>query len=206
MSRVPNVQIGAVVGSRDSPILVQVFLDFSCPYSRKMFTVLFKEVIPVFRHRVAFVLHNQVQPWHFQSTFLHEAFLAVNKISPDRAWPFAHVLFEHQESVFGDEKMFNKSRGDIYKEIMKLVRTDPAINVAQIEQQLTPVPEKNNENPIIMEFKQGVKYTRTLGVHVSPTVLINGLIDDSISSSWTFAQWNEYLLRFPALADMVKPQ
>ena len=31
------------------------------------------------------------------------------------------------------------------------------------------------------------------GVHVSPTVLFNGVPENSISSGWTIEQWEEWL-------------
>jgi hypothetical protein len=38
-----------------------------------------------------------------------------------------------------------------------------------------------------------VKFSRQNGVHVSPTVLWDGLIAGEISSSWADKEWNEFL-------------
>ena len=37
------------------------------------------------------------------------------------------------------------------------------------------------------------RFCRKNGIHVSPTVYVNGLEDGRISSGWTLAQWQEYL-------------
>jgi hypothetical protein len=34
---------------------------------------------------------------------------------------------------------------------------------------------------------------RLVGVHVSPTVIFNGIVENSISSGWTKEQWDEWL-------------
>lgn len=38
-----------------------------------------------------------------------------------------------------------------------------------------------------------VKYSRQNGIHVSPTVLWDGLIANEISSSWGEREWTEFL-------------
>ena len=30
-------------------------------------------------------------------------------------------------------------------------------------------------------------------MHVTPTVMVNGVVDDSISSGWSLEQWTSYL-------------
>ena len=41
------------------------------------------------------------------------------------------------------------------------------------------------------DLKYYLKISRQNSIHVSPTVLINGLIDNEVSSSWTLEQWQE---------------
>lgn len=36
------------------------------------------------------------------------------------------------------------------------------------------------------------RYCRKNGVHVSPTVYVNGIEDGRVSSGWTLEQWQEY--------------
>ena len=42
---------------------------------------------------------------------------------------------------------------------------------------------------VTQQLKWAVKYHRVRGVHVTPTVFINGIEADDISSSWDSAQW-----------------
>jgi hypothetical protein len=43
------------------------------------------------------------------------------------------------------------------------------------------------------EMKVLVKMNRMQGVHVTPTVVFDGVVDNSISSSFTSEQWAEWL-------------
>lgn len=54
---------------------------------------------------------------------------------------------------------------------------------------------RNVGNKITNELKWHVKLGRQTGIHVSPTVLFDGIIDSDISSGWTFDQWKEWLAK-----------
>ena len=51
----------------------------------------------------------------------------------------------------------------------------------------------NSGNSLTADVKYHIKYSRKHGVHVSPTVFVNGLEEEEISSSWTKEQWNDFL-------------
>ena len=42
-------------------------------------------------------------------------------------------------------------------------------------------------------YLRAVKFSRQNGIHVSPTVLWDGLIANEISSSWGEREWTEFL-------------
>ncbi|KAK4702733.1 hypothetical protein P7C70_g3486, partial [Phenoliferia sp. Uapishka_3] len=58
----------------------------------------------------------------------------------------------------------------------------------------TKVGKSNGGTPVTPDLKLAIKYGRQNGVHVTPTVALDGLIDGSISSSFTDADWKKYLL------------
>ena len=53
---------------------------------------------------------------------------------------------------------------------------------------------KNYGNSVTNDLKWHIKYYRHNHIHVSPTVLVNGLIDNDIGSSWTLDQWKKLIL------------
>jgi len=51
----------------------------------------------------------------------------------------------------------------------------------------------NNGNGVTNDLKVLVKMNRMQGVHVTPTVVFNGVVENGISSSFTGEQWEEWL-------------
>lgn len=171
---------------------VELFLDFLCPFCKKMWNVLWNEVMPTYKDEtnVDFVVQNVVQPWHPQNTLLHEVTLAARALSERAFFACANALYAKQEE-FSDEKLWDKSRQQIYDLMVEIV----APNVAEVlckpedvvrEELLKKLAIDAPER--MLPMKLAAKYHRTNGVHVTPTVFINGL-DADIGSSWTKEQW-----------------
>jgi protein-disulfide isomerase len=51
----------------------------------------------------------------------------------------------------------------------------------------------NSGNGVTDDVKVQVKANRLTGVHVTPTVVFDGVVNNEISSSWTVEQWEEWL-------------
>lgn len=51
----------------------------------------------------------------------------------------------------------------------------------------------NTGNGVTDDVKVLVKMGRLTGVHVSPTVVFDGVVNGEISSSWSVEQWEEWL-------------
>lgn len=66
--------------------------------------------------KVKFVWFNLIQPWHPQSTMLHEASLAVKKLDATKFDAFCGLLFDRQPE-FVDKVTFDKSRKQIIQEL-----------------------------------------------------------------------------------------
>ncbi|KAI9668847.1 MAG: hypothetical protein M1831_000917 [Alyxoria varia] len=185
---------------------IELYLDYVCPFSAKQFLTLNNQFLPSistakkpYTNNVQFIFRQQIQPWHPSSTLAHEAGLAVLKLSPDSFWKFSAKLFESQKEYF-DVSVVNEKRNDTYKRLAKL-----AGSVGVDEEQvlgLLKIPEKAGEdgslnagNGVTNDVKIIVKMARLSGVHVSPTVLVDGVVEGNISSSFTAEQWDEWLTK-----------
>ena len=102
---------------------IELYLDYVCPFSAKMFSTLYNSVLPSvpkkYPAKVQFLFRQQIQPWHPSSTLVHEAGAAVLRLAPDKFWPFSDALFEHQKEFF-DVSVVHEARNDTYKRLAKL--------------------------------------------------------------------------------------
>ncbi|RMZ83429.1 hypothetical protein DV737_g1592, partial [Chaetothyriales sp. CBS 132003] len=169
----------------------------------KLFNTFYNHVYPTLRAKysspgIRVIFRQQIQPWHPSSTLVHEAGAAVLRTAPDRFWEFSRVLFESQKEFF-DVSVVNEVRNQTYARLAKLAASVEGIDEAKILK-LLKVSDKpgedgalNTGNETTNDVKLMVKMNRLTGVHVTPTVVWNGVVEGSISSSWTKEQWEEWL-------------
>ena len=77
---------------------LELYIDFVCPFSGKQLLGVREHLVPRIhkdlKDDLALIIRCTPQPWHASSTFTHEAFLAVLKAEPSKAWDFAYALME----------------------------------------------------------------------------------------------------------------
>ncbi|KJZ76981.1 hypothetical protein HIM_03858 [Hirsutella minnesotensis 3608] len=184
---------------------LEFYADYCCPFSAKMFRTLTGVVAPAVRANQAWadgltvVFRQQVQPWHPSSTLMHEAALAVLRLAPDRFWAFSAALFERQTEYF-DVNVVDKPRNKTYGRLAKLaaetvgVKEDDVYALLEVSNKPSDDGSLNVGNAVTNDLKLLTKMNRVVGVHVTPTVVFDGVLHD-ISSSWTGDQWNEWLTK-----------
>ena len=74
---------------------LELYLDYVCPFSAKMFSTVYTSVFPLiqkkYASKVQILFRQQIQPWHPSSTLVHEAGVAVLKLQPAKFWDFSKV-------------------------------------------------------------------------------------------------------------------
>lgn len=183
---------------------LELYVDYCCPFSAKMYRTLTGAVFPLVRANPAWasslsvVFRQQVQPWHPSSTLLHEAALAVLRLAPDRFWAFSGALFDEQKAFF-DVSVVNETRNQTYRRLAK-VAAKVGVDEGKVYQ-LLEVGDKpaqdgslNIGNGVTNDLKVVTKMNRLIGVHVTPTVVFDGVVQDT-SSGWTADQWKEWLAK-----------
>lgn len=153
---------------------------------------------PKLASKLQVIFRQQVQPWHPSSTLVHEAALAVNQLAPSKFWTFSEALFNDQKSYF-DVNVVNEPRNATYRRLAKLGADSTGVSEDELYK-LLAIPEKaaddgslNIGNGVTNDLKITIRIARLVGVHVSPTVIFNGVVNNDISSGWTADQWLEYL-------------
>ena len=183
---------------------LEVFLDYACPFSAKIFKTLTEQIAPVIKANpawagsVEFVFRQQIQPWHPTSTLQHEAAVAVLQLAPDKFWAYSAALFREQKSYF-DVNVVHETRNDTYARLAKLAASEVGVDEQAVLDRLL-VPDKpaadgslNVGNATTADVKLFTKIARLLGVHVTPTVIFDGVVQNDVSSGWTVEQWQEWL-------------
>ena len=170
-------------------------------FSKKMFDQLYTSVLPTieskYAGRVQLIFRQQIQPWHPSSTLTHEAGAAVLQLNPDKFWVFSSKLFE-QQSAFFDANVVNETRNATYKRLAAIagsvgVDADATYDLLRISDKPAEDGSLNSGNGVTNDEKVMVKTNRMTGVHVTPTVVFNGVVDNGISSSFSKEQWEEWL-------------
>ncbi|KAJ0122256.1 hypothetical protein J7T55_002768 [Diaporthe amygdali] len=183
---------------------IELYLDYVCPFSAKLFKTFVTSVAPKIRadpklaSKVQVIFRQQIQPWHPSSTLVHEAALAVNRLAPSKFWTFSEALFNDQKSYF-DVSLVNETRNATYKRLAKLGADSAGVSENELYK-LLAIAEKASDdgslnigNGVTNDLKWSIKTARLVGVHVSPTVIFDGVVANEISSGWSADQWSEWL-------------
>ncbi|KAF9915222.1 hypothetical protein BX616_006628 [Lobosporangium transversale] len=207
MSLPPQFSGHRISGKADAHHTLEFYLDYVCPFSAKIWNQVYHNVLPWLEKehpgQVQLIVRNQIQPWHPASTLTAEAALAVEKIDPLQFAEYSNALFNNQKAYF-DEIVVNETRSEQYKTLAALaistLQSSSSITEEALLQLLhiTPVQTlaqaTNTGNSVTNDLKYFIKLGRQNGIHVSPAVLWDGLVENSISSGWSLDQWKEFVM------------
>ncbi|KZZ92258.1 Thioredoxin-like fold protein [Ascosphaera apis ARSEF 7405] len=196
-------KFAGLAANPDLPVrhTIELYLDYVCPFSAKQFETFYTSVKQLidskYSSRVQVIFRPHIQPWHPSSTLVHEAAIAVLKVEPTKFWEFSHALFKNQKAYF-DENVVNETRNQTYARLAKLaasvgVDEKKVYDLLVISDKPGPDGSLNVGNGVTNDLKQIIKADRLVGVHVSPTVFFDGAEAKDVSSSFTAAQWQDWL-------------
>ncbi|KAF9651678.1 hypothetical protein BDM02DRAFT_3126781 [Thelephora ganbajun] len=188
-----------VLGNPAAPHTLDIFLDYVCPFSRKMTNNFNASVKPLIENggkydgKVKAIIRQQVQPWHGTSTYVHEVALAVARVSPEKFWEFHVALMNGQEDFFdipSSNRTPTQTRVKLIELALPIVGEDKKEVLTDL---LTHKTTPNGGTAVTDELKYTIKFSRQNSIHVSPTVLWDGLVANDISSSWGEKEWTAFL-------------
>ncbi|KAI0303986.1 hypothetical protein BC826DRAFT_1100910 [Russula brevipes] len=187
MALQPSLRPLLIAGKLDAPHTLDIFLDYVCPFSGKLSLTIDKVLKPWigvggrYEGKIKIIFRNQVQPWHASSTLTHEAGLAVARVTPEKFGP--SLSSSTLTPIQIREKL-----ASLYAELG--VRGD---QVDSFKDLLTNKSTPNGGVSVTDDLKYTIKYSRQNGVHVSPSVLWDGILANEISSSWGEPEWAQFL-------------
>jgi protein-disulfide isomerase len=135
---VPPKPVGVYMCGATKPIVVlETYMDYCCPFAKKMFDTLYNEVMPEFKAggQVDWLFQNVVQPWHAQSSPAHKVALAVKRIDESKFFAASNAIFAVQ-TQFSDDKTMDKSRNQIYDELTAVVARVEGLDAAAVRSEV----------------------------------------------------------------------
>ncbi|MEO3475359.1 DsbA family protein [Roseomonas sp. CAU 1739] len=169
------------------PRTLEIFLEPTCPYSVRSFNKLDALLATAGADLISVKLRLQSQPWHMYSGVIVRAILAASTLDGGKqdAKRVMQAVSDHREE-FEFEKHCRGPNMDV----------TPSQIIARIEQYSGVRLASAFDNPELQaEIKWHAKYARQNGIHVSPTFMIDGLVQPDMSSGDTVESWVTRMLR-----------
>jgi protein-disulfide isomerase len=163
------------------PRTVDVFLEPTCPFCALAFGKLKTLLELAGQDAITLRIFLHSQPWHTFSSVVVRAILAASATEggKDAAYLVMEKVFEHRDEFICIDHCsgpnLDKSPADILKRMEALTGLE-----------LRPGFERKEVTDVM---KRHTRIARQNGVHMSPTFIVDGLINDKVSSGDPVGKW-----------------
>jgi hypothetical protein len=159
----------------------EMFLEPTCPFSVKAFGKIDDLLARAGEDRITVKIRLQSQPWHMFSGVIVRCILGASSLEGGRenAKAIMAAVAAHRE-----EFEFTRHAGG------PNMNATPNDIIARLENYSGIKLAEAFANPALdREIKWHCKYSRQNGIHVSPTFMIDGLVQPEISSGDAVPDW-----------------
>jgi protein-disulfide isomerase len=158
-----------------------MFLEPTCPYSVKAFGKLDETLAAAGEDRITIRIRLQSQPWHMYSGVIVRCILAASTLPEGKAAAKAvmSAVAAHREEFEFSRHASGPNMDATPNDIIARIETYSGVKLAAA----FALPTLDRE------IKWHCKYARQNGIHVSPTFMIDGLVQSDMSSGDTVASW-----------------
>ncbi|BGP36312.1 hypothetical protein JCM10450v2_000208 [Rhodotorula kratochvilovae] len=207
MALAPQFATHRIAGTASAAHTLELFLDIICPFSKKQLTGVREHLLPLIdngplKEHLTVVIRQVPQSWHSSSTLVHEAALGASKALVDagksyqdvdvqQAWSkYFYTLIDGQEAFY-DEPCAAETPNQTRERLADFAASTGIDRDAFLK--AVGVGKGNGGTSVTADLKLQIKYHRTRGVHVTPTVYLDGLAEPSISSSFSGDDWKKFV-------------
>ncbi|MXV44734.1 thioredoxin [Saccharibacter sp. 17.LH.SD] len=168
----------------EGPVLFEIFLEPTCPFSNKALKKLKPFLHAMGEGSVTVRVYLHVQPWHMFSAVITRAILAASLLPDgrDAAWKMLECVADHRDEFEFHHHSSGANMDATPHTILKRLENYSGFSLTDVFQ----------DESVTSELKRHTRYSRQNGIHVSPTIMLNGLIDNRFSSDDTVEKWMSY--------------
>lgn len=168
------------------PRVLEIFLEPTCPFSVKAFNKLDALLAEAGEDRITVKIRLQSQPWHLYSGVIVRCIIAASTLAGGRetARKVMAAVAAHREA-FEFEHHAGGPNMDVTPNA--LIERLEAYSGVSLRQAFAMAD-------LDREIKWHCKYARQNGIHVSPTFMIDGLVQPDMSSGDDVSAWVKKLL------------
>lgn len=168
------------------PRLFEVFLEPTCPYSVRAFGKLDDVLRLAGQERITLKIRLQPQPWHLFSGVVVRCVLAASTLAggKEAARQVLAAVAAHREEFEFEKHHAGPNLDATPRDIIARLERYSGLQLAAA----FAIPDLDRE------FKWHCRYARQNGIHVSPTFMIDGLVQPDMSSGDEPAAWVGKLL------------
>lgn len=162
----------------------EVFIEPTCPFSVRAFNKFDALLEQVGEDKMTLKIHLQSQPWHMYSGVIVRYILAASVESKAAAKAVLQAVADHREAFEFTDHCRGPNMAITPNQLLARLREYSGIDA------YAAFDRADLQNLI----KWHCKYARQNGIHVSPTFMINGLVQPNIGSGDTVDEWAKRIL------------
>ena len=168
------------------PRLLEMFVEPTCPYSVKAFAKLDETLAAAGPDKITVKIRLHSQPWHMYSGVIVRCVVAASTLptGKEAAKAVLTAVAEHREEFEFTKHCGGPNMDATPKQIIARIESYCGLKLAEA----FAIPNLDRE------IKWHIKYARQNGIHVSPTFMIDGLVQPDMSSGDKVSDWVSRLL------------
>lgn len=167
----------------NGPRIFEMFLEPTCPFSVKAFNKIPALLEQAGEDKITVKIRLQSQPWHLFSGVIVRCILAASTLPDGKnvAHKVMQAVADHREEFEFTDHCSGPNMQATPEEIVARIERYSGVSLAEAFAR----PELQTE------IKWHCKYARQNGIHVSPTFMVNGLVQADLGSGDEVSKWVE---------------
>ena len=163
------------------PTVFEVFLEPTCPYSGKVFGKLDQLLAEAGEDRITLKVRLHSQPWHMYSPVIVRAIFAASTLPAGReaAKAALAVVVAHKDEFEFERHATGPNRDATPNDIIRRIEAYSGLKLM----------DAFDRPDIDKATRWHTRYARQNGIHVSPSFMIDGIVQADMSSGDAVADW-----------------